>query len=315
MGRPLRFSVLTVQNQPFAEMVRRWRAVEAMGFDGAWVADHFVSPRTGYEGHPFLEGWTLLAALSSATERIRVGTLVTSITLHHPAVLARQATTIDHISGGRLELGIGMGGTLADYVMTGIGPWSMAERGARLREVVEIVDKLLRQPETTYAGRFYQINAALMNPLPVQKPRPPLLIPAHGPTGLRLVAEYADAWNTMVAAEFAAVEALDLTQKVATVREQMATLDRFCADIGRDPSSIRRSVMAQEPASNIFRSVGYFEDFAGAFAEIGIDELIVFWPTPYGRTGDPAGPIAREERVMEQVAATVLPRLRQGSRA
>jgi alkanesulfonate monooxygenase SsuD/methylene tetrahydromethanopterin reductase-like flavin-dependent oxidoreductase (luciferase family) len=312
--KPLRFSVLTVQNQTYPEMVRRWQAVEAMGFDGAWIADHFVSPRKGHEGHAFLDGWTLLAALSTATQRIRVGTLVTSITLHHPAVLARQAMTVDHISRGRLELGIGAGGTLADYTMTGIGPWSLAERSARLREVVTIVDGLLRQPSTTYAGSYYRITDALMEPLPVQKPRPPLLIPAHGPTGLRLVAEYADTWNTMVAAEFADVEALDLAGKVAAVREQMATLDRACAAIGRDPATIRRSVMAQEPASNIFRSVDAFEDFVEAFAEIGIDEFIVFWPTPYGRTSDPAVAMAREELVMERFAATVLPRL-QGPRA
>jgi alkanesulfonate monooxygenase SsuD/methylene tetrahydromethanopterin reductase-like flavin-dependent oxidoreductase (luciferase family) len=310
MSEPSRLSILTVQNQAWPEMLRRWLAIEAMGFDGAWVADHFVSPRLGYEGDPFLECWTLLAALSAATRTIRVGTLVTSVTLHKPAVLARQAMTVDHISAGRLDLGIGPGGSPADQSMTGTEPWTRAERTARWREMVEILDRLLRQRETTYVGRYYRVDAALMDPPPVQRPRPRLVLPAHGPIGLRLVAEYADTWNTMTAADFADVEVMTILQRVAAVREQSAMLDGFCDEIGRDPRTIRRSVMAQEPMSNVFRSVGFFEDYVGAFREAGVEDFVFFWPTPYGRTGDVDAAIAREERIMEQVAADVLPRLR-----
>jgi alkanesulfonate monooxygenase SsuD/methylene tetrahydromethanopterin reductase-like flavin-dependent oxidoreductase (luciferase family) len=310
VSEPLRFGVLTVQNQTWPEMVRRWRRVEDLGFDSVWIADHFVSPRPQWIRDPFFDGWTTLAALSATTNRVSVGTLVTSISLHNPAVLARQAMTVDHISNGRLEVGIGSAGSVADYEMTGTGPWAPVERMARLREVVEILDRTLRQSVTTYEGRFYSVRGAIMSPPPIQSPRPRLLIAAHGPAGLRLTAEYADTWNTMVAPSMDALQSMGMDKRVETVRTQNGRLDELCAEVGRDRTSVRRALLALEPMAGAFRSKNYFEEWVGRFSEVGIQEFLFFWPVPYGKSGDIDGQIQQEEMVMERVALEVIPKLR-----
>jgi F420-dependent oxidoreductase-like protein len=280
----LRFGIATDQNLPWPTLVERWQLFEALGYDSVWNCDHLVQPSrpTG----PYLEAWTLLAALAVRTNRIRIGVLVSSNTFRHPALLAKEALTVDHISNGRLELGLGAGWYEPEHAMFGLEFPPVAERVARYREAVEVVDQLLRNDTTTYTGQYYTLRDAPLRPRPVQQPRPPLTLGAHGPRMLRVVAEYADAWNSF--------------GTVAEMRQRNAVLNEHCAAIGRNPHSIVRSLyiwpasMGEDP----WQSVDAFEDMVSRYAEAGIDEFLVDVP--------PETDLA----VVERVAAEALPRLR-----
>ena len=263
MTRPLRFGVVTLQNDPWTALVERWRYLDELDLDSAWVADHFVNPFS--QANPFVEGWTLLPALAAHTGRIRPGTMVTNISLHNPAVLARQALTVDHVSGGRLELGIGAGGAPADHTMTGIPDWDPPERAARLREFVEILDheildQMLRNEVTTYHGRYYRVEGAEMHPAPVQKPRPPMMVAALGPKTLKTAARYADSWNTLADPGQSAQQVLE------TTRQRNEMLDEYCTQIGRDPGEISRSLLAWPfMPETPFDSDDAFHDLVGRY--------------------------------------------------
>ena len=284
MADHLRFGIATDQNLPWPTLVERWQLFEALGYDSVWNCDHLVQPSrpTG----PYLEAWTLLAALAVRTNRIRIGVLVSSNTFRHPTLLAKEALTVDHISNGRLELGLGAGWYEPEHAMFGLEFPPVAERVARYREAVEVVDQLLRNDTTTYTGQYYTLRDAPLRPRPVQQPRPPLTLGAHGPRMLRVVAEYADAWNSF--------------GTVAEMRQRNAMLNEHCAAIGRNPHSIVRSLyiwpasMGEDP----WQSVDAFEDMVSRYAEAGIDEFLVDVP--------PETDLA----VVERVAAEALPRLR-----
>src|SRR5512136_606543 len=238
MEQKLRFVVAAMQEVPWPEMVARWQYLEACGLDGIMLADHFVnydSPNTHW-----YEAWTTLAALATQTKTIRIS-LLSATPWRNPAFLARQAMTVDHISNGRLDLGLGAGAqgeVDISYAMTGTPDWSPRERVDRFREVVEIVDQLLRNPETTYDGKYYHIKGAVINPQPIQKPRPPLMIGGNGPRMQKIAAKYADTWNT-----FGGVDIKSPAEMLALTSERNKYLDRFCEEIGRDPSTLRRSVL------------------------------------------------------------------------
>ena len=274
--------------------------------DSVWVADHFVNPF--FPSEPFLEGWTLLSALATHTRRIRLGTMVTNISLHNPAVLAKQALTVDHVSGGRLELGVGAGGAPADHTMTGIPDWDPPERAARLREAVEIVDRMLRDEVTTYRGRYYQVEGAEMHPAPIQKPRPPLTVAALGLKTLRIAAEQADSWNSLVD------PGLSVQQALETTRQRNEMLDEYCTQIGRDPGEISRSLLAWPfMPETPFDSDDAFHDFVGRYREVGIDEFIFYWlreeALEYGYDRSMVERSA-DRATLERLAGEVIPALR-----
>jgi F420-dependent oxidoreductase-like protein len=277
----VRFGIVTDQNLPWSTLRERWRLFEALGFDSAWDCDHFIQPSrpTG----PYFEAWTLLAALAAVTDRIRIGVLVSCNTFRHPSLLAKEALTVDHVSNGRLELGLGAGWYEPEHPMFGIDMPPPAELVGRYREAVELVDGLLRNDTTSYAGRFYQVREAPMRPRPVQQPRPPLMLAAHKRKMLRIVAEYADTWNS-----FGTVDEM---------RDRNAILDEHCADIGRDPHSITRSLygwaamMPHDP----WESVDAFQDMVGRYAEAGVNEFLIDQPRP------------EQQSVLERVAAEILP--------
>ena len=287
MGSGLRFGIQTPAVRTWPEMVELWRRVEALGYDSLWLPDHLVAPfRT--DG-PIFEAWTLLAALAAETERVRLGVLVSCNTFRHPPLVAKQAATIDHVSGGRLEVGLGAGWFVPEHEMFGIDFPGTGELVGRFREAVEVVDRQLRQDVTTYDGRFYQVREAPFRPAPVQRPRPPLTLGAHGPRMMRVVAEYADRWNS--------------TGSVAETRERNRVLDEQCAAVGRDPTTILRShlyVPALMPDERPWDSVDSFRDFVGRLREVGIDEFLL-QPPPDERFG-----------VVERVAAEVIPEARAG---
>jgi alkanesulfonate monooxygenase SsuD/methylene tetrahydromethanopterin reductase-like flavin-dependent oxidoreductase (luciferase family) len=294
MNQELRFGIITVQNRPWTEEVERWRLIESLGFDSVWVADHFVDP---YEPNsPWFEGWTLLAALANQTNRIRIGTLVTSIPLRNPAMLARQALTVDHISNGRLELGLGTGVSWDPvYSMIGIENWPPQERVARFCEVVEIVDLCLRNRVTTYKGQYYQLKDTIMIPPPIQQPRPPITIGAVGPLVLKIAARYADVWNS-VPGEWDTSP----NKMLEDTRRRNRLLDDYCEEIGRDPQALRRSLLIfGSEAETIFDSADAFEAVVERYRNVGITEFIFYYPF-------------KDEQIpiFEHIARNVIPKLR-----
>jgi alkanesulfonate monooxygenase SsuD/methylene tetrahydromethanopterin reductase-like flavin-dependent oxidoreductase (luciferase family) len=286
MPAGMRFGICTDQNLSWQTTVERWRYFEELGFDSGWDCDHLIQPSrpTG----PYFEGWTLLAGLAARTERIRIGVLVSCNTFRHPALVAKEAITIDHISNGRLEVGLGAGWYVPEHEMFGIDFPSPPELVDRFREAVEIVDSMLRREVTTYDGRYHRLQEALSRPQPLQRPRPPLTLGAHGPKMLRIVAEYADAWNS-----FGTVEEM---------RQRNQILDQHCAAIGRDPGEIWRGLYgwAALMPSDPWQSVDAFREMVGRYSEAGVNEFIIDQPNP------------DQFSTLERIAADVLPELRPG---
>lgn len=279
----MKVGAVVIPFEPWEQVVRWWRELEELGFDSVWGPDHLVNP---VGRRPFYEGWTSLAALAQATSRVRVGTLVTSIVFREPHLLAKQAIAVDHVSGGRLELGVGAGSD-EDHGPAGLEPWTPRERSARFRRFVEALDELVRGDER--------------RGLPVQRPRPPLTIAAWSPRNLRLAAERADRWNTMGGEGLSAEEGLE--RAVA----QKELLDFCCKEIGRDPGSIVRSFLHgyRWVAETPFASVEAFAAFAERYRGAGFDELLVYYPP---ERFSPEGTVSLG--VFERVAKELLPELR-----
>jgi alkanesulfonate monooxygenase SsuD/methylene tetrahydromethanopterin reductase-like flavin-dependent oxidoreductase (luciferase family) len=284
MPQPLRFGICTDQNMGWPETVERWKYLEGLGFDSIWLCDHLMQPSR--PDGPYFEGSTLLAGLATATERVRIGVLVWSNTFRHPSILAKESVTIDHISNGRLEVGIGAGWYVPEHEKFGLEYLPDGQRVSQFREAVEILDSLLRNEYTSFSGEYYTVNEAPMRPLPLQKPRPPLTIGAKKTRMLRIAAEYAERWNASGSA--------------GEMRERNQILDQHCADLGRDPDSIIRSLYgwASVMSADPFDSVDAFEQVIGEYREAGVNEFIIDQP--------------RREQfdVMERVVTEVIPRMR-----
>jgi alkanesulfonate monooxygenase SsuD/methylene tetrahydromethanopterin reductase-like flavin-dependent oxidoreductase (luciferase family) len=280
MSEPLRFGIITLQSEPWDKMVALWQSIEALNFDSVWVADHFVNYMAPND--PWFEAWTLLSGFAAVTKRIRIGTLVTSIPLRFPVILARQALTVDHISGGRLELGLGAGAPRTIdpvYRMTGIKDWDPPERVRRFSEAVEIIDLALRNRVTSYEGRYFKMKEASMAPAPIQTPRPPITIGALGPSMLKITAKYADAWNSYGGEWGAPPE-----QMLTDTKKRNQLLDKYCKELGRDPHTLRRSFLYFSPhAETVFDSEENFLNFIQPYRDIGITEYIFYYPVWYGK--------------------------------
>lgn len=282
--RDIRFGICTDQTAPYPVMVDRWRYFEELGFDSIWDCDHLNRPSNPSD--PYFEGWTLLAALAAETDRIRVGVLVSSNTFRHPALVAQQAITIDHVSGGRLELGLGAGWFEQEHERFGIPLMDPPIRVAKFKEAVEVIDSLARGLVTTYEGRYYRLRDAQLRPPPLQSPRPPLTLGAHRPRMLRICAEYADRWNS--------------TGTVEEMAERNRILDEACLEIGRDPAEIIRSLygwasaMAADGLPHPWSSLDAFSEVVGMFSEVGVNEFILDQPRP------------EQYRVVERIASEVI---------
>lgn len=292
MRSPLRFGIATLPDAPWPELVSRWRRVEALGFDSVWDCDHYASPFAP-EG-PWYEGWTSLAALAPHTEQIRVGMLVSCATFRNPVLFAKEALTVDHICGGRLELGIGAGYAAAEYQMMGTPLAPPAERVGRFREVVEIVDRLMRGGAVTYEGRYYRTTDAVLRPAPIQHPRPPLTLAGSGPQMLKVIARYADRWNS--------------SSTVAQVGERLPVLAAHCRAIGRDPEAICCSLLCNpykhpEEWSNPWQSPERFTAQIERYRAAGVDEFIFCWPFDDAQLPG-----------FERIAREVIPALREGAK-
>jgi F420-dependent oxidoreductase-like protein len=249
--------------------------VERTGWDGIWVADHFM-PNAADNLGPTAEAWTTLSALAASVPRVRLGTLVTGNTYRHPAILAKQAAQVDIISGGRLVLGLGAGWQENEHTAYGIPFHTVGGRLRRLEESVQIIKSLFATERTTFEGRYYTVREAPLAPKPVQRPGPPILIGGGGEqVTLRIAAQHADEWNVWGSPE--------------VLKHKGAVLDRHCEEAGRDPATIKRSAQAmllftddraeaeRQRASGrgVAGTVDEVVQAMGAYQEAGVDEFIV----------------------------------------
>jgi alkanesulfonate monooxygenase SsuD/methylene tetrahydromethanopterin reductase-like flavin-dependent oxidoreductase (luciferase family) len=271
----MEFGIIALQQIPWPEEISRWKRLEEVGFDSIWLADHFVNYMNPEA--PWFESWTLLAALAARTSRVRIGTLVTSIPLRNPAVLARQAMTVDHISGGRLELGLGAGGSGEIdpmYKMTGIEDWPSRERMARFREQVEIIDHCLRERVTSYQGSYYTLEETAIVPAPVQQPRPPITVGGGSKSLLKVAARYAQRWN-YIGGDFGAPPEV----VVENTKHRSELLDKYCDEISRNPGDVKRSLLVWGAEANTaFESADQFSAIVERYRSIDLDELIFYYP-------------------------------------
>ena len=223
----LSFGIKTApQHTTYDDMLRVWQEAEEINaFEHAWLFDHFA-PIQGDVAGPCLEGWTVLAAFAALTKRLRLGLMVTGNTYRHPAVLAKIAATVDVISNGRLDFGIGAGWNEYEHASMGIPLYKPGERIRRLDEACEIIKRLFTEPTVDFDGRYYQLKDARSEPKPVQKPYPPFVIGGGGEQlTLRVVAKHANIWNST-------------SGSVDEFRHKVDVLHQHCAEIGRDPKEI-----------------------------------------------------------------------------
>ena len=297
----MRFSIWPNLAQPWADIVAVTEHAEATGWDGLYVADHFMGDASGGAVmEPTLEATAALPALATLTSRLRLGTLVFGNTYRHPAVLANWAATVDQLSGGRLLLGVGAGWQENEHEQYGIDLPSPRERIDRFEEACQVWNGLLRQPSTTFAGTYYQLTDAVCEPKPVQTPLP-LLIGGKGNRMMGVVARHADEWNMWGLAD--------------VIAERSAVLDQRCEAIGRDPKEIKRSAQAlvlltDDPtkAATFLESTGGRADIAGttddvsaavaAWQDAGLDEVII----PDFTLGRGARRLEKMDAIIEQVA-------------
>lgn len=296
----LQVGVLVVQNLPYDLWRSRVLEVEQLGYDGVYVWDHLVH-RTQEPTDPLFDGLTLLAAAAELTSRLRLGTLVASPTIRHPVLLAKQAMTLDNISGGRVELGIGAAGVLLDYQVLGMEPWSKGEQVSRFRDTVAIVDATLRGA-TEYDGTHWSGSGVTMAPGSVQAPRLPLTLAAHGPRTLAIAGRYADCWNTMTLRGMPAQEVL------AQTAERARLLDEAALAAGRDPSQIRRSVLIGSEQWPALASPRAFREAVLRYAEIGVHEVVLIHPDHPAEVRVAHGEAA--PGIVRRIAEEVLPALR-----
>jgi F420-dependent oxidoreductase-like protein len=229
MTRAMRFGIQTgPQHVSWPELVDIWQVADGLKFDTAWTFDHFFPIMSDPKGSQ-LEGWITLTALAQKTEHVRVGTLVTGITYREPAVLAKMGATLDVITAGRLEMGVGAAWFQQEHEALGIPFPPVAERIHRLGEACEIMKRMWTEDAASWKGTYYEINEAYCNPKPVQKPHPPILIGGGGEQlTLKMAARYADTWNAFGTPDI--------------FKHKIEVLRRHCEAIGRDPNTIEKSV-------------------------------------------------------------------------
>lgn len=262
----LRFGIKTAQQHTtFENILRVWLEADSIpGIEHAWAFDHFIPLGPDPTG-PQLEGWTLLGALAARTERIRLGLMVTGNTYRHPAVLANIGATVDVISNGRLDFGIGAGWNELESNMYGIPLYKPGERIRRLSEACEVIKLLWTETVANFDGKYYQLKDARCEPKPVQKPYPPFVIGGGGEQlTLRVVARHANIWN------FVGGSVEDFKHKDEVLKEH-------CAAIGRDARTIERSIQPRVHYNNLAET----RDGIKPYIEAGATHIILNLIAPY----------------------------------
>jgi alkanesulfonate monooxygenase SsuD/methylene tetrahydromethanopterin reductase-like flavin-dependent oxidoreductase (luciferase family) len=289
----VRVGVVILPEHPWSFARDRWRRAEDLGFDHAWTYDHLAW--RSLRDDAWFGAIPTLTAAAVVTSRIRLGPLVASPNFRHPVPFAKELITLDDVSGGRLTLGLGSGGTGWDATVLGREAWSLRERTERFAEFVDLTDRLLREPQTSYDGRYYSAVGARTFPGCVQRPRVPFAIAAIGKRAMQLAARHADAWVTT--GDPGAEGALPPAAGAALVRRQMDALDDACATIGRDPSSLNRLVLTGLRLESGTGSTAQLDETIANYAAAGVTDFVVHWP----RADDP---FAGDERAFERIFAT-----------
>jgi probable F420-dependent oxidoreductase len=266
----VKFSLWPRIDRTPADLLEEARTAEASGWHGVWLADHYM-PDTGdatpARGDAY-ECWSLLPALAAVTERVRIGTLVSPTSVHHPALLAKRAVTIDRLSGGRMVLGLGAGWQINEHHAYGIALEPPGRRVSRFEEAIGIVRSMLTEDATTFHGEFYDITDAPCDPKPVQSPLP-LLVGTRGPRMQRIAARHASEWNAW---------------GVSDLADRRKGLLEACERTGRDPATMRTSVNAlvdlggRHPTPGRAVLSGTAQqviDQLGQYADLGFDEFVL----------------------------------------
>jgi alkanesulfonate monooxygenase SsuD/methylene tetrahydromethanopterin reductase-like flavin-dependent oxidoreductase (luciferase family) len=267
-----RFGIMTAPSQvDYADILRVWREADTIPqIEHAWLFDHLM-PIFGDPTGPTYEGWTLLSALAAQTHRLRVGLLVTSNRFRPPAMLAKIATTVDIVSGGRLDFGIGAGSrpnhplARREYEAHGLPFHDFSHSVDSLAEALTIIRRLWTETEPfDFAGAHVQVTGAFGSPKPLQRPHPPIITGGRSARLLRVTAEHADLWN---------IPGDDIDDAAG----RSALLDRYCAEIGRDPASLTRSIYVQVS----YDQPGITRDAIGRAIDAGFEHLVLGLPNPY----------------------------------
>lgn len=310
MSRPEIGVYLPQMGFSFDDLLHRAQRCEELGIDSLWLYDHLCGP--GMPDYPSMEAWTLATALLARTERLRVGHMVLCNQFRHPVTLAKMATTLDQISGGRLSLGLGSGSIEDEHRRAGL-PWgTFGERSALLGETLQILHQAFAEERIDFSGKHFTVADMPIKPGPVQKPRPPIVVGGVGEKfTLPLVARYADVWNIP-------------TYALDQIEPKLAALQSICADIGRDPESIVLSIeaviaLAPDDASlpsvrslaekrfggkgfglhdtNLIGTAPEMVDRLGALVELGFGQIVLF---THDRCSD---------QTLELLASEVMPQL------
>ena len=280
---PLRYGLkFSQQVHPIDVHIDVWRIGDEAGFDHIWPFDHLLALGPD-PAAPIFDGWTVLGAIAAITKRARMGLNVTGNLYRHPALMAKIAVTVDHLSNGRLEFGIGTGWNEPEFRQFGLPFPSAGDRVTMLDESLRAMKLLWSEPRSTYRGRFYELKDAIAEPKPVQRPHPPIWIGAKGERMLRLTARHADVWHS----------------NAGTFEEAVAlseALDRACTKRGRDPASLRRSISMR------FTTPEETLQKAKTTVDAGFTEILLM----IGGGNAPAGDL----RKRAEGAAALLPRLR-----
>lgn len=247
-------------------MLAVWQEADRIDtFHSAWTFDHFYPINVPDTTGPCMEGWVTLTALAQATKRIRVGCMVTGTVYRHPAVLASMAASLDIISNGRLELGLGAGWSEEECEAYGIDLGTLTERFDRFDEACEVIQSLLTNEVTDFSGKYFTLKDARNNPPPIQRPHPPICIGGNGEKRtLPNVARWAQHWN------YAAFDLEGFVQKREVLRQK-------CKEIGRDPSEIMTSLHQPVDADKL----GELEESCVQFKEAGLDLMLFYLPPPH----------------------------------
>jgi F420-dependent oxidoreductase-like protein len=275
-----RYCIVLGQRMSWPDMLSRAIETESLGFDAFFVVDHFYGLKDLDD--PTHEAYTMLGAIAPFTQRLRLGVMVAGNTYRNPAFLLKQAITVDHISGGRVDFGVGAGWVEREHEAYGWEFPSAKERVDRFAEALEIWEALQANERTSYDGTYYKLVDAPFQPKSLQQPRLPLLIGGSGPRMLRLTARHADVWNVVGTPE---------ETKAANER-----MDEACRAVGRDPNTLVRSVST---SINLLASVDAFVEGVAAYHAAGIQDIYLPWPR-----------VEAEVPVLRAVARDVLPGLR-----
>jgi alkanesulfonate monooxygenase SsuD/methylene tetrahydromethanopterin reductase-like flavin-dependent oxidoreductase (luciferase family) len=266
----VKFSVWPSNGHSWQETLALAQWASANDFDGYWYADHLMPNRPDGTPDPgdALECWSVLAAIGALVPRVRLVSMVSPVTIHHPVLLAKRATTVDHISGGRAVLGLGAGWQVNEHAAYGFDLPSPGPRVDRFAEAIEIVHRLVREPSVTHDGHYYHLAEAPLGPKPVGSL--PLLVGTGSPRMLRLTARFADEWNTWGDPDL--------------VRERTADFEAACAAVDRDPATVHRSCQALViigegahgmPGRTIAGGPQALVDQLNRYVELGVDEFAI----------------------------------------